>query len=91
MSWKKDYAARVMYTSLPDMGPFRITKAPEPLGKGKYLCRCVSIHGARFELLTFEGTIGSIIQAEGDDDFVIAEFDESSKYVNFRPYRKSEE
>jgi len=92
---RKRFASRVRFIDLPKQGVFKMTNTdedpPEPLGKGRYRVRCITKDGGfPFELSTFEGSIGNIMDAmdEGKDNWIIALGirDGDNIYVNFEPW-----
>ena len=88
MSWKKNFARRVRFGELPEIGAFKMSEeAPEPLGKGKFRCTLALKDGSKATLTTFESTIGDIIyQQPGKDGYIEAYIEKvgSENYVRFK-------
>ena len=87
--WKKRFPATVFIRDLPAVGAFRIVEEPESLGKGKYRFRAVKPDGSSIQCTTFDGTIGSILEAQGPKGYAEAYYSEETNskgeaYINFR-------
>lgn len=85
MSWKKQFAARILLKDLPSIGAFKIESEPEPLGKGAYRTVLTLRQGGKRMLRTFESTIGDIVTANPDGWVEAYSVEVNGKtYINFR-------
>ena len=78
---------------LVNHGPMRIDQEPEALGKGKFRVRAALKGGGEVQFTTFEGTVGNILEAQGEKGW--AEGYESTEknaagnpYINWRTYEE---
>lgn len=84
MTWKSSFAGRVRLADLDTIGPFKLSEAPEPLGKGKYRVTLHLKSGGRRMLTTYESTIGDMILAGKDWIEAVKVKVGDAEYTNFR-------
>lgn len=89
MAWKKRFAPSVPIGRLPEYGPMRIETEPETLPQGRFRVVAHLKDGGKVQFTTYEGTIGNILEAQGEKGHAEAYLSEDTDtkgnpYVNWK-------
>lgn len=72
MPW--DFAATIRLDQLPSIGPFKLKKSVEPVMVvgGKFRVRLIAKSKKEYQFVSYEGTIGNMMEAGGLDGWIEA-------------------